>query len=513
MPTLRNILYAASLASLIFISGCDSTTRDIESEIQRTLPEDNQPGSVPVQQTEPEPTPAPISIEEPAVADNNETNSTLKIDAKNAYKLSLSLSKDKYQRHELGKLHFSIKELYTNVLVDKKIIKEIILTTPDTRYCKFVDFNGAESNTLTIKEQYITSDADIAIKMGDNSGTTEIRVTATVLLPNNTEANLTNSIPVVVIQNQTASIAMNSYGTHWDSGLGLFVQNYVIHVVDKYGNKAKDGTYVSIGAVNDPKLYTFGRDSSGNSIDTTAALTTEKRFSLETTRQDVNLSKIDNQDNVVILANAERNDPAYLGGWSIAHIDDDKSLTLFDDYTGSETMQIADVDKLSFVIGDEERYNKCYQTIANGAFYFPEGTTVKDGIVKAEFRYQPYLVGKTVFLYANAVIDGEKIGISRRVPLTGEGLIPVTANCKNDGNTTLPSCSVRIVMELQGAGQLARWVQPGAIVTDHSTFTGLTVSNTECRGSAIVTFYNIAPGKTASASIGDLIVDEIIYNK
>ena len=510
MPTLRYIIYAATLASLILLSGCDNATRDLESEIQRTLPDENQPGSIPVQQ---EPEPAPIEIEEPTITDNNETNSTYKFDAKNAYKLSLTLSKDKYQRHELGKLHFTIKELYKDVTVDKNIIKKIVLTTPDTRYCKFVDFNGAESNSLTISGDYITPEADIAIKMGDNSGTTEIRVTSTITMPNGDEANLTNSIPVVVIKNQTASIAMNSYGTHWASDLGLYVQQYVIHVVDKYGNKAKDGTYVSIGAVNDPKLYTMGTDSTGVPINTTASLTTDKKFKLETTDPNINFDKIDTQDNVVILANRDRNDPAYLGGWSINTIDNATEMTLFDDYTGNQKLNIADVDHLSFVIGDEERYNKCYSTIANGAFYFPEGTTVKDGIVKAEFRYQPYLVGKTVFLYANAVVDGEKIGISRRVPLVGEGLKPVTASCKNENNVTLPSCSVRVVMELKGAGKLARWVQPGAIVTDHTGFSHLTVSNTECRGDAIVTFYNIPANKTASASIGDLIVDEVIQNR
>jgi len=512
MSTLRYIIYATSLASLILLSGCNSATRDIESEIQRNMPDENQPGSVPVQQ-DPKPEPVPIKVEEPTITDNNETNSTIKIDAKNAYKLSLTLSKDKYQRHELGKLHFKIKELYTDVVVDKSIIKQIQLSTPDTRYCKFVDFNGAESNSLTIKDGYITPEADIAIKMGDHSGTTEIRVTSTILLPNGNEANLTNSIPIVVIKNQTASIAMNSYGTHWASDLGLYVQQYVIHVVDKYGNKAKDGTYVSIGAINDPKLYTMGRNTSGTPINTTASLTTDKQFTLETNDPDINLNKIDIEDNVIILANRERNDPSYLGGWSIGTIDNSTKMTLFDDYTGNAKLNISNIDHLSFVIGDEERFNECYSTIANGAFYFPNGTTVQDGIVKAEFRYQPYLVGKTVFLYANAVVDGEKIGISRRVPLTGEGLKPVTASCKNESNTTLPSCSVRVVMALKGSDKLARWVQPGAVIKDNANFSNITVSNTECSGKSLVTFYNIPAGKTASASIGDLIVDETIYNK
>ena len=36
---------------------------------------------------------------------------------------------------------------------------------------------------------------------------------------------------------------------------GLFTEKFVIHVVDSYGNKAKDGTRISTGVINNPKLY------------------------------------------------------------------------------------------------------------------------------------------------------------------------------------------------------------------------------------------------------------------
>jgi len=524
MYTKAKLLYSIVLVSSFFTLGCENATRDIDSEIKNdtTITAPTEPIESPDQNL----TPIPVVIEQPQIVDNNETNSTIKVDAKNAYTLNMTLSKDKYQRNELGKLHFSIKNLYTDILVDNSIIEKIKLSTPDKRYCKFVDYNGAESHELTLQKEDAVSEADIAVKMTDNSGTTYITVIATITLPDKSQRDLINTIPIIVTQNQTASIAMNSYGTQWDNSLGLYVQSYVIHVVDKYGNKAKDGTYVSIGAINDPKLYTYGDrhpDGSINNI-TTSSLKTDKTFALESPALGISLENIDHEDNVIILANESKNDPTYLGGWSIDQITNAQSLKLLDDYTGNPNLDIniSDETGLSFVIGDEDRYNPCYQTLANGAFYLPDGATVQDGIVKAEFRYQPFMVGKTVFLYANAIInyeneDGtmtqERIGISRRVPLVGEGLSPTTVSCKNEGNTTLPSCSIITPMSLAGSNHLARWVQPGVVTTDSSGFMGVTASNTACSGETVVTFYGIPAGKTASVSVGDLIVDEKITNK
>jgi hypothetical protein len=263
--------------------------------------------------------------------------------------------------------------------------------------------------------------------------------------------------------------------------------------------------------VNEPKLYTLGysKITDANPINKTGQLNRDKTFVIDS---DENASfksgTIDNEDNLVILPNALKNDPTYLGAWSIDHVVDANVISLVDDYTGNTDMNIGDINGTTFVIGDEDRYNPCSKTLANAAFYFPEGAEVKDGVVYAELRYQPYLFGKTVFVYANAVIDGERIGIAREMHLMGEGLDEVSVSCKNDLNVT-SSCSVSAPMNLTGAGNLARWVYPG--MTDSTHFA--TTTNTECGGFTTVTFYDIEAGKSASGSVGGVIHWEKIINK
>ena len=57
---------------------------------------------------------APV-VETPSV-DNNDSTSMVKMSAKNAYKLAMTLSKDKFQQGGSGILEYNIKELYSLVL-------------------------------------------------------------------------------------------------------------------------------------------------------------------------------------------------------------------------------------------------------------------------------------------------------------------------------------------------------------------------------------------------------------
>jgi hypothetical protein len=502
-----------TLSTLLLILGCSTSDRIDEKSGEGSGLEIDEPSIPDSNKTNQDIVPITPSPAE----DNNDSSSQVTVNATNAYKLSMTLSQSKFQQFESGILTYKIKELYSDTLVDSAIIKKITFSVDDTRYFKFVDFNGRETNTFSIDstEKEIKPENIIRVKMNDNSGTTQITVSTNIELPDGSVRELSNTIPVVVIKNKTASITVNPYGTKWikdGENAGLFVEKYVFHVVDKYGNKAKDGTSVKIGVVNEPKLYTLGhKDYYSNTINKTGTIHTDKTFTINS---DENASfmthTIDNEDNLVILPNQIKNDPTYLGAWSINHVTDANTITLMDDYTGNidPKIPVGDTSGLTFVVGDEDRYNPCSKTLANAAFYFPEGAEVKDGTVYAELRYQPYMFGKTVFVYANAVIDGERIGIAREMHLLGEGLNEITASCKNETNI-ISNCSVFVPMAMNNAGFLARWTQPGYADNTHP----VTVSNTECSGGSLVTFYNIAPGKEASAKIGGLIVWEKIVNK
>ncbi len=517
------LLYSATLAALLLTSGCNTADR-IDENIDAGGPTIKEPSKVDDGNNTGQNI---VPITQTPISDNNDTSSIIKVDATNAYKLSMTLSSNKYQQFERGTLTYQLKELYSDKLVDSSMIDKITFSVSDTRYFKFVDFKGQESSTLTIDSEngVVNAENAIRVKMNDNSGTTAIKVTAEIKLPDGEVYDLINTIPVVVIKNKTASIAVNPYGTKWvQSGEneGLYVEKYIFHVVDKYGNKAKDGTSVKISVVNEPKLYTLGYTNvdDANPIEITGELKKDKTFTINST-SDAKFTggtKIDNEDNLVILPNETKNDPTYLGAWSIDYVNNANTMTLVDDYTGNidPKIPVGDVDGLTFVVGDEDRYNPCSKTLANAAFYFPDGAEVKDGIVYAELRYQPFMVGKTVFVSANAVIDGERIGISREMHLAGEGLDAQSISCKNENEEDsgiLIDCRVIVPMALTGYGNLARWVHPSFTAKDHSTFSGFSVTNTECSGSTLVTFYNLQAGKSATAEIGKYIYWEKIINK
>ena len=456
---------------------------------------------------------APV-VDTPTV-DNNDSESMVKVDAKNAYKLSMTLSKDKFQQFEDGVLEYDIKEIYSDEIISNGILEKVTLSVPDKRYMKFVDFQGTETNSFEITKNVKSKDK-IRVKMDKNSGTTEIEVVASVRLSDGKTYKLKNTIPIVVMKNVPSSITVNPYGTKFikdGENAGLFVEKYVFHVVDNHGDKAKDGTYLQAGVVNNPKVYTLGYNSVNDNLPTPAKISRDKSFVIDSNDTTL-LNRVDVEDKVVILPNRDKKDPTYLGSWSIDSIDKSANkIVLKDDYTGNDRMSIGDTDGLTFVIGDEDRYNPCGHTLANAAFYFPEGAKVKDGVVHAELRYQPYMVGKTAFVYANAIVNGERIGISREVHLTGVGLETGSASCKNESNVTLSACSVDLPMTLTGYNNLARWVQPGWVLKATSAFSDARVSNTECGGFTKVTFYDIQPDKTATISVGDFIVHETLINQ
>ncbi len=118
------------------------------------------------------------------------------------------------------------------------------------------------------------------------------------------------------------------------------------------------------------------------------------------------------------------------------------------------------------------------------------------------------MFGKTAFIYANAIVDGERIGIAREMHLLGEGLESVTVSCKNE--TLAPiNCQIIAPMVMKGVGSLARWTHPA--ITDSTHYA--TATNTECGGSTLVTIYGVAPDKSGSATVGEIIRWEQIINK
>ena len=355
-------------------------------------------------------------------------------------------------------------------------------------------------------------------------------------------------------------MAIVPYATSYEKG--LFTQKYVIHVVDSYGNKAQDGTNIQTGVINNPKLYSraydggingdltpadsqtlprtvagkvskidFGRTGSNTFVDDknqtityyTYGQTVDYRlkdekatlnkssgeFTLDASASDKINNHISNLDTLIVLANKKEHKPYNIGGWDIEKVIGDSKLKLYD-------LDVANnVSDVSYVIGDEFRYDACSRTIMNAAASSFEVTKVVDGVAYAELRYTPAMVGKNIFIYANSKIDDKRIGVSRKVLLTGTGIEDVTFSCKNENKTRYTECSESFLMMQNDSKKIAREVYIAQPVVDGTSVGAhATITRTGCNGMATIRVYNVPPEKTASFKFGGKIMsDELVVNQ
>jgi hypothetical protein len=470
------------------------------------------------------------------ISDENTTAGEIKIDAKNAYRVTVSFS-DNYKQNgyfskgEIGQVSFNITNLYTGAPAAVENIDEIVLeaeeknSDADGKYFNFITYSGEEGPRYVIPKNAIKASDNVALKVKDLSGTTSLIFKATIRLKDDKSSTYSLKVPMVIEKNKSSSMAIVPIETRYENG--LFIDKFVIHVVDSYGNKAKDGTEIYTGVINNPKLYSnaleesvdvndanilynimdkndnlYFRDDRGE-LDRDNALFTLPLNSIDTTKETVT-----NLDTLILLANKDQHKPENLGGWDIKSIDDDHTLSLLSVTPGNS------VSNVSYVIGDEYRYNACAKTIMNAAASSFESTEVKDGIAYAELRYVPAMVGKTIFIYANSKLDDKRIGISRKVTLKGLGVTEGTLTC--DYKITGPNCGIRYKMLLNGPNNLPAQnlylEQPklgGSPVYDHAT-----ASKTDCDGWTTVRIYGIEENQTATVTFGGYgIYDELLKNQ
>lgn len=493
----KRVLFLGSIAfmALLLFNGCSTSDR-VENSAGTINDGNSQIADIIVDEN------LTLPNNQDAQIDNN-SSAVIEINADNAYRLDLNLSQEKYLSNSLGQIHYEIRNIYTGQIAQSSAVGDITLTT-DGDYAKFIKFNGEEGNQVILSGDDYTSSADVAIKTTSKSGTTNIRVVASILLENGETRPLIASIPLVIEKNRSSSMAIVPVGSRYEDN--LFIDTFVIHVVDQYGNKAKDGTKVKVGVINNPKLYTNAANPVNPNGDK-AYITTDKDFTLLSN----NLLQIDDTDNVIILANEENNDPTILGGWSILENSIDtnsNTLRLFDDYSGVYTSGV------SFAIGNDRRYNPCYETLANAAMFTPYGTEVYDGVITVELRYVPYMVGKTVFVYANSKLDDKRIGISRRVNLVGLGLNPLTLTCENSKATSAKSCSQNLFMTLRGSNTPAKNLNIGSPICVSGCGDSWGSSATDLTCSSWTTGrFTVDINKSATYSFGDLIGWENVQNK
>ncbi len=538
----RRFLLSIVATSVLWIGGCgENVTRDsIDSGVIKNKKGSiiDEPGQVSNNPHPFQPIPTPTQPYQGAVSsgmDQNSSDSNTTSEAGDVYKtingtysITITPQIDTITSGATENIHYEIKNFFTQKAADDRAITYLKFEI-DSRYAEFFDPQGHHGNVIEFGKGNTgaKSVGDIAIKTNSKSGQVRINVTAVV---DGSEIKLTKTLPITIEKNKSSSMAIVPYATSYSKG--LFTQKYAIHVVDGYGNRAKDGTKVQTGVISNPKVYSHAVDLNRSTVPLDAygkplynfGLTYYNNHKGTLDRANGRLilnsdDKIpdDTKDNpkseildtLIILPNKNQYKPYNIGGWEISSIDRSTNSVKLYDLEGNN----GNVNNVSYVIGNEYRYDQCNRTIMNAAASTFESSDVEDGVAYAELRYTPAMVGKDIFIYANSKIDGKRIGVSRRVTLGGTGLEEGSFSCKNEGNTTLPVCSEQVRLIQKDSKALARDLYPAQPVNTTKIYDHATITKTDCSGWATITIYGIPAGKTATVTYGgDIIGSEPVLN-
>jgi hypothetical protein len=335
----------------------------------------------------------------------------------------------------------------TNIISDAKV-KSLSINIETDYLAEFIDINDIPLGSGSINAQS-TAVKTVTISANTKSGFGLVKVTA-LLDTSEGDVTLSKTFDFVVQSGPVSAISIvyDTNGTAYENG--LYSNNYTIHAVDKYGNPANDGEHVYVSVINGLELQ--NGTVSGDIFD--IAKVTKKHFypsngTINSSTNggsilsvsDVPTSNIDfTTDRLIILSNRFRNDQDYTGFWTLDSTDGNSTqstINLVEKYSGTQT------NNLTFVIGDETRYNPCNLTNNVADLDSRDGTyQVKDGVAKFKLRYDPFLVGKDVYIAANSFNGTKRVGNAIREKLLGYGIesteIIVTGPDDDDNpNTTL----------------------------------------------------------------------------
>lgn len=387
------------------------------------------------------------------------------------------------------------------------IVVDIVEKDNEVNYINSINVNSVKLEIVNhllsfdennIKESYeynSSSRKNIDVFSKYNSGIEIIKVTANIF---NGESNVTisDSFPVTILSGPVSAISMVYNGTEYNAP--FFEDKYTLHAVDKYGNPAKKGTRINVGAIsgvrkdyNDKYLKVDKNGSLGLGDNNTSEFNiTDSSYNLHTVQDKYNNNE--GSDTLIILANDERFSPLYLGGWIVEETKDNNTTLLLD---GNFSSDKTETDKLSFVIGNEKRYNVCEQTYNVIDFDEQDKTYLLDdnGNANLIVRYDPFFVGHDIFLYANSISDQNRVGVSIRKKLSGTGINATNFIC--DGRKEDTNCTKPIKITSAGNGNVLKDVEFNInnfsykkVVIDNVTYScnpidfSIVNENTQCDG-------------------------------
>ena len=325
-------------------------------------------------------------------------------------------------------IQYKIIYLSNGELVDEGLIEKVELSIEDDNS---YFLNGGKQ----LKSVEFSSNVGHMYIVGYKPGFT--KVTVSVSLKDGKK--ISQSMVLAVANEDNRKIGIEYVGTEYLDDIGLFVDTYTIYT-------DLDNDFIDVGIVTPhieyPQLYYKAILSWVNKYHSKYVYYQDiyfndygfgqlyKNGNLIFSNELFDLTKIVPYDNkLVILPNKYRNSYDYLGGWDIVEVLNTKEMVV------SGNINKEKIDYLSFVIGNNKRYNPVQDTIAMMYLDRKDGVyKLSNGLTNVKIYYPNFFAGKDIFIYANYKdISGYRVGNSFKRTLTGLGLqLTEIGPCKSE---------------------------------------------------------------------------------
>ncbi|MRI83533.1 MAG: hypothetical protein C6I00_03855 [Nitratiruptor sp.] len=382
--------------------------------------------------------------------------------------------------------HITVKVLGSedlHPLSSEKIVRITIRSLNDR--AKLVDLHGNVYDEMSV-EEVENGSVDFLVR-GEELGTAEFEVEVLLQgLPN--QDRLVKRITYPVTRRLNNTITLEYVGTDYNKTSGFFIDTYTI----KLRSSRFDGSTMKLTILN-PKVDTDWYYQEGNFF--TFESLRENPFvyfdgfrdgsfsgSLEQVGEDLlkfSTSKFDLEwletyrDKLIIIPNGASQDPNYLGGWTITSILNNHEILL------QGSIEADRVEQLTFVIGNESRWDPKEETISNIVLDHPNGLyTIRNRQVRFQIIYPKFFGGKDIFINASIGNGRVRVGNSFKRTLTGTKLdMPGSITCKK-----APVCAYDLKIVYTDANYGLSYSNFGVTCDgDQVSYFYFTPTNTRCR--------------------------------
>ena len=317
-----------------------------------------------------------------------------------SYHVVISPTKNTFQKGGVERVDYSIISALTGEVIPSDKIKriEIFALTPNI---KIIKDNYELSNAYFIDKNISGKGSFLVKVIGKGIGT--IKVLASVeegtrLVP------LVSVYQVEILDDKAnAKFALNYIGTEYNESTNLFYDKFYLRSSSNQPRQVKVSAlfpFVHDVDFDHPPSNFYTQENPYVLYDGETPPNRGEIFSknfddvyFKSTIYD--FSALDPQvDKLLVIPNAQRQDAKYLGLWQIKDVTSSNTLSLY-----GKGYKIEDMQRLSFVIGRNFRYDQTHDTIMMISLDNPSGIyELKDRQTLLTVSYPPAAAGKDVFI-------------------------------------------------------------------------------------------------------------------